>query len=411
MTTTSASLRARWATVALGVWACGVLLFESLALVGLFASLLLWAWSVREQRPDLRAAARRWWPVWAFVAWAILSGLVTGGARPTGVARTLDWLALPLAAWTFAQLDARGVRTVATAAFALVVASSVAAGLQNFGAWPSPETFEPLRWTKIPFGRVYEPAPVEGRFMGGGFSFHRLKYSHVGGLTALFALVVAIRATGRTRALAAAVAAIAVGAITFFTYARSATAAVIAATALTLLLHARNWRAAVGGVVGVVVAVAIVFSAHGGLRARFAAALTPSGSGDRHEILASGVRAFRSSPISGVGVGGFTPARYADERTPLHVKQNPGKAHNQLFSIAIETGVIGAALFCVLLGALLHRFIRARIRIGIGVIAYFILLGLAHDPLFQAEFSLAIVLALGICCALAEHGDGSTLGR
>lgn len=391
--------RARGATVSLSIWVCGVLLFESLALVGLFASLLLWLSTLRASKPDLRAAARRWWPIWLFVAWAILSGLSAGTARPTGVARTLDWLALPLAAWTFAQLDARGVRIVAVAAFSLAVVSSIAAALQNFGYWPPPEAFEPLRWTKIPFNRVYEPAPVEGRFMGGGLSFHRLKYSHVAGLAALFAVVVAFRSRGRDRALAAAAAGVAIVSITLFTYARSATAAVLAATVLAVVLHARGWRIALGAFSAVIVVVAIVFSVHDGLRQRFASALTAKGSGDRDQIIAAGVRAFRSSPVIGVGVGAFAPARFADERTPQHVKENPGKAHNQLFSIAIETGLVGLALFLTMLGTLLSRYWRHHVRLGVTVLAYFLLLGLAHDPLFQAEFSLAIVLALGVCSA------------
>lgn len=398
----------RWhqqaAAAALALWACGVLLFEALALAGLGATLLLWASSLRRAPPDLREAALRWWPLWAFVAWTVGVGLLTGGARPTGVARTLDWLGVPLAAWAFLQLDGRGRRVVAGAAFTVLALSSLAAGLQNHGVWPPPETFDPVRWTRIPFHRVYEPATVEGRFMGGGLSFHRLKYSHVGGLAVLFAALVALHTRGRERLLAAAAALTGAVAITLFTYARSATAALLASLALLAVLHAGSWRRAAAALAAMVALAAAVLALHSGIRDRFASALTTSGAGDRDQILATGGRAFAKSPWVGVGAGAFSPARFADERTPRHVIENPGKAHNQLFSIAIETGVIGLSLFLVMLASLLRRAWKARERAAAVILAYFLLLGLAHDPLFQAEFSLALVLALGICAALGARG-------
>ena len=47
------------------------------------------------------------------------------------------------------------------------------------------ETMERLvGWAKVPYARVYEPVPnAEGRFMGGGLAFHRLKFAEVTALT------------------------------------------------------------------------------------------------------------------------------------------------------------------------------------------------------------------------------------
>src|SRR5687767_4862637 len=86
-------------TVALGAWAVGALSNEAFTAAGmvLLVAWGAWAWAASELTP--RDAARRWWPLWAFVGWALIVPLLAGRV-PTGagVARVLDWAALPLAA-------------------------------------------------------------------------------------------------------------------------------------------------------------------------------------------------------------------------------------------------------------------------------------------------------------------------
>ena len=66
-------------------------------------------------------------------------------------------------------------------------------------------------------------------------------------------------------------------------------------------------------------------------------------------------------------------------------------------SIAAEAGVIGLLLFLWLL-VFLARSLKLDTTAGAagaGALAFFVLLSLTHDPLFQAPFSMALALALG----------------
>jgi O-antigen ligase len=86
---------------------------------------------------------------------------------------------------------------------------------------------------------------------------------------------------------------------------------------------------------------------------------------------------------------------------------NAGKAHNQLLSVAAEGGVPLALLFLALLAALAVRLYRAppspaRLA-GLGALGFFVLLCLAHDPLFHAVLSQALALTVGASLGLAER--------
>jgi len=82
-----------------------------------------------------------------------------------------------------------------------------------------------------------------------------------------------------------------------------------------------------------------------------------------------------------------------DPGAPESVRGHRGKAHLQLFSVAVESGVPGAALF---LGMLIWMAVRLwpRGAAGLGVLLYLGLLGLLHDPLFHAETSMAVAFTL-----------------
>src|SRR5439155_1059930 len=106
---------------------------------------------------------------------------------------------------------------------AVFLTSCAAAACQHFGVWPSEEALAALAWTRVPFYRVYETVPGDSsRFMAGGLLMHRLKFPNIGGLCVLWALALALRSTGRPRAVGLAVAAVGFLAAIAFPYARAA---------------------------------------------------------------------------------------------------------------------------------------------------------------------------------------------
>jgi O-antigen ligase len=179
---------------------------------------------------------------------------------------------------------------------------------------------------------------------------------------------------------------------------------------VTVLLSSQHRRRAVVvlGVLGLAGGVLLV--SFEPLRARFAAGLTDQGSGQRTQHLAAGLEAIRQHPFLGVGPGQFRPSRFGGPDMAEHVKDNPGKAHNQFVSIAAETGIPGALGFVALLGWLVVRARRANGDwvLTAGATAQFVVLSLVHDPLFQVPYSLALVLLLGLGLAAPKPATSST---
>ena len=401
------SRAAPWLTTTLAVWSAGVLTWEPVATLGMIATAL----AVVARRdavsvPSLRAFARDFWPVGLFVGWALVAPAL-GGHPPsgTGVARTVDWLAVPIAAVAWARLDRRGRGAVLGAAGAVFVLSCGLAGLQHVGWWPPLEAFEPLRFTRIPFERVYEPVPgAEARYMGGGLPFHRLKFAHVGGFAALALLVAGLRLRGRARALCLSAAVAGVASIAVFPYARAASAALLLAAVVGAILS-RPRRRVVFAVGALAAGSLLLASSIAPLRDRFASSVTAQGSGDRHLLLSAGIAVVQTHLWTGLGPGRFRAMDHVGPDAPEHVRTHPGKAHNQFLSMAAETGVPGALIFCGMLIALARRMNLASASgtFGMSALVFFAALSLVHDPLFHAPFSMAVVLALGIGCAREEQ--------
>jgi O-antigen ligase len=385
--------------VCLALWGVGCLALEPLASVGLAGCALGALWVAWRGGVTARGALRAWAPLGAFLAWALLAPLVAGHPPSgTGVARALDLLGIPVAAVAVGQLsDARRVRLAWVLAGVLLVSCAVA-GLQHYGAWPRAEAFSSLAWTRLPFDRVYEPVPgAEGRFMGGGLLFHRLKFSHVGGLAVAFALGAGLRLEGRRRAAALGVAAVGFVSIALFPYARAAVVAGVAVMGW-VVLRGLPRRTALWACVAVAGLGAVTVAGNRPLRERFLTSSTAEGSGDRSALLETGLRALRAHPLAGVGLGRFQARRFATPDMPRQAREHPGKAHNQYLSVAAETGVPGALLFVALLVWLARRLSPSRPE-GLGALgglAFFALLSLLHDPLFHPQFSQALALVLGV---------------
>lgn len=377
---------------ALTLWAVGVQAHEALGTVGLA---LLAVSSIPELK---RVALREWWPVLAFIGWALLAPTI-GGNPPdgTGVARVFDWLAVPFAALAFSELDEVRRRRFVWAVAGTFALSCVLAGLQYFGAWPKEEAFAGLAFLHVPFHRVYEPV-AEGatRYMGGGLLFHRLKFAHVSGL-----VLVGLTALGaRDRKVLALVLA-GLGAVWLFPYARMGAVAAGVGVAVTGWLSSQNPRRAGMVIAGLGLVGVLAVLAVEPLRARFIAGLTDQGSGQRTQHLSAGLEAIRQHPFVGVGPGQFRPSRFGGPDMAEHVRDNPGKAHNQFVSMAAETGLIGGLGFVALLGWLAWRARKAPWgAVTLGALAQFGVLSLVHDPLFQAPYSMGLVLILGLGLAV-----------
>lgn len=377
---------------ALGLWAVGVQLTELFAAIGAIATAVCVLVLKRPGKDDVK----RWWPLAAFVLWGALIPLLTRLPTGFGLARLADWLLLPVAFAAVTRLDEKQLRNVALAAGITAALSCLCAGLQYFGLWPSEQAMGVLSFTKIPFQRVYEPVPgAEGRFMGGGLLFHRLRFAEVTGLVAIAAAAIAIT---RKQLQAAALAALGLIAVLVFPVARAAAAALVLSVAG--MLKQRLIAAAL------ILAAIVTVIAVPGLRERFSTSLTAKGSGERSGLLAAGLAAVSAHPLTGTGLGRYKPADYAAPQAATQVLEHGGKTHNQLVSLAAEGGIAHALLFLVLLVWLaraLWKAPKSEARLaGLGALAFFVLLCGLHDPLFHAVFGEALVLVIGGALGLAS---------
>ncbi len=310
----------RWLFGSLLLWAVGSFTLEGLASIGLGCCVAgtvidLW-WRRAELRPKEWAVA--WAPLIAFASWWVLAPLFAARfPTGTGLARLGDWLALPLGIHAFGRLSSPARRWLAIAGGVAFALSCAVAGLQHFGVWPRPEWFEALAWTRYPFYRVYEEVPgSSGRFMAGGLLSHRLKFAHTGALAVLCAVAVGLRVQGRDRIAAFALAGAGTVAVWMFPFARMASAALAVALVIALTLqHPRRKRGLAIGIALLAVGAAAVL-VNRPLRDRFSSGITAQGSGERGELLATGVRAVRANPIVGIGLGQFRPAKFATPATP-----------------------------------------------------------------------------------------------
>ncbi len=382
-------------------WGVGVQLSEALGAAGMVLSLL----AVLPPRGDWRGRMRRAWPLWAFVGWCLVAPLLAGRwPSAGGLARILDWCFLPVAASAVLLLQRPARRRLALAVACVFVLSCAAALCQHFGLWPRPEAFERFRWTGLPFQRMYEPLPGEpSRYMAGGLLLHRLKFAHVGGLLVLAYLDLGLL---RKSSLALAVAAAGALCVAWLPHARAASVALVVAMAVVLALRVSGrwrWPALLAVLLLAFGLVAVVPS----LRLRFASAVTDEGSGDRRWLALSAWRAVEEHPLAGVGLGRYRPALFASADTPEDVVRHAGKAHDQYLTLAAEAGLPAGVLY---LAVLLWCWRRARPGAPLGAagrasVVFLGLVSLLHDPLFHAEVSMAMVLALGLAQGLTEEEE------
>jgi len=389
------------AQVGLLAWGTGVQLTEALAAAGMLLTLL----AVLPPKPGWPARARKAWPLWAFVLYCLIVPLLAGHwPSPGGVARILDWCFLPVAAAALPLLSRPARRRLAVAVAAVFLLSCLAALCQHWGLWPQPDAFASLRWTGLPFQRMYEPLPGEpSRYMAGGLLLHRLKFAHVGGL-----VVLAYLDLGLLRRSASALAVALAGAlcVLWLPHARAASVALVVAMGVVFFLRlSGRWRWA--STVGVLVLSAALVESVPSLGVRFASAVTDEGSGDRRFLAESALHAVEEHPLAGVGLGRYRPGLFASADAPEDVVRHAGKAHDQYLTLAAEAGIPAALLFIALL-LFCWRSVRPTRPLGAAghsSIVFLALVSLLHDPLFHAEVSMAVVLALGLALGATEEDE------
>lgn len=391
----------QWLPWTLGLWLVGVQTQEVLATVGAWATTVFAvaaAWPVQGWRRDER--------LYGFLVFALVLPM-SGGFFPTGtgVARLADWLLVPGAALAVAPLSERALHRVAAVGIAVLALSLAAAGAQHLGAWPGQEAFAGLEWTRIGFHRVYETVPGrDDRFMAGGLLLHRLKFANV---TAALCVMAATAAAVRVRRwpLYAATALVGVAGIAVFPHARAASAAVVLTVGLVWVLGAANRRRATAGAVALALVAGVVSALTPSVRARFEEAFTARGSGERGAITRAGLTAIAKHPVTGIGLDRFRPGLFTPDDAPAQAKEHPGKAHNQLVTLAAEAGVLATLILLAALWAWLREGWRALPRgtLAVGAVALFLLLSLVHDPLFHPESSMALMLLLGTGLGLARR--------
>ncbi|MEW5743113.1 MAG: O-antigen ligase family protein [Myxococcota bacterium] len=394
----------------LGLWAVGVQVHELVATAGAWGTALLCltlAW------PMGRDALRPWALLLGFVGAAAIVPLLAGHLpSATGVARLADWLLVPAAACAVSRLNGKSLGQIGVAAGVTLVISVTLAALQHFGAWPGPDAFAGLSWTKLGFHRVYETVPGrDDRFMAGGLLLHRLKFANVTAAACVAGATAVAWRVPRWRFFAAATAVGLVG-VGWFPHARAATAATVGAVAVTWVCAARDRRRAVLGSIALLIASLLLVLAVPSLRLRFSASLSAEGSGERAAITAAGVEAIRQHPLTGVGLDRFRPGLFTPPEAPAHAREHPGKAHNQFVTLAAEAGVPAVLLLLASLILLARRGLSALPEgaLGVGAVGLFFLLALLHDPLFHPESSLALMLLLGAGFGAARR-DAPVLGE
>jgi O-antigen ligase len=383
----------------------GVQVNELPATAGAWATAVLALIVVRTRPPHERAST--WTGLVLFILWCLGPPLITGHLpTATGLARLADFLLIPGAAVAVSSSSPAALRRVGAAAAAALSCSVLVAGLQHFGLWPEPAFFSSLSWTRLGFSRVYELAPGEAdRFMGGGLLFHRLKFANVTAVMgALFAGVAVLKLPGWR--LHAFFALVALAGVTFFPYARAAEVSAVLSVAVVWWAGARRRTLAALGVgallTGAVLAIFLVPSLH----ARFASSLSAQDSGERGSLTRAGLNAIATSPVVGIGLDVFKPGDYLPPDAPAQAREHPGKAHNQLVTIAAEAGLPAAFILLVTLIGWLLLGLRSLPEgaLLVGAATVFGLLCVLHDPLFHAEASLALMLGLGVGLGAVERG-------
>jgi hypothetical protein len=199
-------------------------------------------------------------------------------------------------------------------------------------------------------------------------------------------LAFGLRARGRAQLLMLSAAVAGLAAVLAFPYARAASAALLASCGAAIVIGSPHRRRALALVAVLVVGAGALVMSRPSLRARFVSGLTTEGSGNRSMLAEAGVRAVRMYPMTGMGAGRFRVREWVPAEAPTALREHPGKAHNQLLSVAAELGLPGLALFLFLLVSVARRM-RPSTPAGVAGAVHLVEQVLPHAPYRQWTLS------------------------
>jgi O-antigen ligase len=282
----------------------------------------------------------------AFLAWLVLSASWNDGGALQGLGDAWAWrklaylyLALPLfqdAAWKARALAA----LVNVSAFAVVLAYVSVAGL-------------------IP-GRTGVPGVVLANHATQGTAF---------AVAALCAVYLAITATGRKRAWYGFVAAALVIDVLFFNIGRTGYLALAGAVTAWAVLAAR-WRVTLAYGAGLAALLVAAYAWSPTFHGRIAQAWyevrnaqtlkDETAMGIRVLFLQNSLDLIRERPVVGHGLGSFKRVYgdYVESRYSGVQATRAGDPHNQYIYVIFEHGLVGLALFLLMMAGLLRSFPR-----------------------------------------------------
>ncbi len=405
----------RAVTIVFAVWAVGVVLAEGVqqlaAGAAVFLALVLAFRKELRLEPDVRAYVRA---TMALAAWQLLSpalALLTGAAErwPRGAryGQVLD----TVAGAALASIGTVGVPWMVVAALVAGgwLAASALGLFQHFVLW----TWEPPALLKLNLSRLQENFGTEEqpRYAGGGFLFHRLRFSH--GAIAILgpALAFLARGSGMGRRVVAAAVVCALLSAPYAAFARAALLTGFGVCVLALLLLSRGTPRKVG--LAVAAALAVLVAVTPAWHERLGKAVENLYGGERTLAMSVGWRLVKEHPVLGVGFGNHKPAALATQEQTGITDLLATDAHNLWLTTWAETGLVGLVLLAAVHGLLARALVR-RHRAGsiaaTGALLSFVgfhILSLVHYLPFHTSvhLSFAFVWGLGLCRLSTEAAN------
>ena len=282
-----------------------------------------------------------------FLAWVLVSASWNDAGFAAGIGdfwawRKLVYLYLALPLFTDPRWKRRALVVVVQ-----VSALAVALSYLSFAGW-------------IP-GRFNTPGVVFTNYAIQGAAF---------AVAALCALHLALDAAGRQRMWFAVVAAALVVDVLFFNFGRTGYLALVGAT-LAWAILAGGWRTLLASAAGLAMLLALAYALSPTFHARITqgweevrqanALKTETQMGIRVIFLENSVALIRERPLAGYGLGSFKHvyAHHVEARGYQGVQATlSGDPHNQYLYIVFEQGLVGLALFFVMIAGLFRAFPR-----------------------------------------------------
>jgi O-antigen ligase len=320
------------------------------------------------------------WPLAAFLLWTGVSLSWSKDVHEGAITLLAFYIPCAVLALAVARLPwgSLGVRVfyVALVAMALVFAAVGFYQYQTRDIFQNPKVINSNAYAQFfRVNSVFWDPSVYGRFL-------------VVAIVPSLALLVHVRVRRLAPVVVAAVVVIWLGLLISFS--QSSFAALLVAVVGASIV-AWRWRALIAVAVAGAVLAGIAVSAptlRHSIQHHTSSGLNSATSG-RSSLVANGVRIAAAHPLTGVGIGGFKHA-YA-ERVQKFKAKDPKLAasHTTPVTVAAEGGIVGLALYLLLLGAVLAQAFRRADRSAPGTLSLasgLVLTALICHSIFYADF-------------------------